>query len=254
VLKIERKEKIKTYLMSNSFANIKDLAVSMDVSTATIRRTLRELEEEGIVDLTHGGVVLKESGHLYEQPYQVKRETNSEEKRRIAAEACTFIKRNESIYLDSSSTVFEMTRLLTTLKSINIATNDIAIANALYACDELDVSVIGGVLRKHYFTLTGFFSELIMKNVFFDTVFMGFDAISFKGGLTITNSEEVRIKQMAIEASNKVIALCDHTKFEKEAFLTVCSLKDIDVLITGKELDPKTHGRLIEEGVEVLLV
>ena len=79
MLKIERKEKIKTYLMSNSFANIKDLAVSMDVSTATIRRTLRELEEEGIVELTHGGVVLKESGHLYEQPYQVK--TRDEQRR-----------------------------------------------------------------------------------------------------------------------------------------------------------------------------
>lgn len=240
--------------MSNNFANIKDLAVSMEVSTATIRRTLKELEEEGIVELTHGGVVLRETGHMYEQPYMVKRQTNSEEKRRISAEACSYIKKNESIYLDSSSTVFEMTRLLSTLKSINVATNDIAIANALYTADELDVSVIGGVLRKHYFTLTGFFSELIMKNVFFDTVFMGFDAVSFKGGMTITNSEEVRIKQMAIEASNKVIALCDHTKFEKEAFLTVCGLKDIDVLITGRELDPMMHSRLLEEGVEVKLV
>ena len=85
-----------------------------------------------------GGVVLKETGHMYEQPYIVKRKSNSEEKKRIAAEAVKYIKKNESIYLGSSSTVFEITGFLTKLQSLNVATNDIAIAHALYNFENLD--------------------------------------------------------------------------------------------------------------------
>lgn len=254
MLKIERREKIKSYLLQEKFANIKDIADKLEVSTSTVRRTLKELEEEGIVELSHGGVTLQNTGLIYEQPYSVRRQTNIEEKIRIAAEAVKQIEHNESIYLDSSATVFQMTKFLPELSSVNIATNDIAIANALSDCETIDVSVIGGSLRKHYYTLSGFFSETIMKNLFFDIAFMGFDAVSLQNGLMITNIEEVQIKRMAIQAAKKVVVMCDHSKFEKEAFLNICGLDKIDTMITGKELDRVIHNRLIDAGVHIVLV
>ena len=254
MLKLERRERIKEYLVKNEYADIKLLAEIMNVSTATIRRALQELQEEQVVEITHGGATLAKKGSLYEHPYMVKRQLHLKEKTRIANEAVNLINRKESVFLDSSSTVYGMAQFVAKLQEVNIATNDIAIASALHDLDTIDVSVIGGTLRKHYFTLTGFFAESIMKDLCFDLAFMGFDTVSSKSGLMITNIEEVQIKRMIINASNKVVVLCDHSKFEKEAFLNVCSIKDVDMIITGKELDDSIYNKYIDLGVKIVRV
>ena len=254
MLQIERLEKIKEYLVKNEYADIIKLAEILDVSTATIRRALKQLHNDKVVDLTRGGATLAKKGNLYEHPYLVKRQMHAEEKRRIANEAVKHIDKNESVFLDSSSTVYEMCRFLAGFHNITVATNDVLIAGALTNAEDISVSVIGGSLRKHYYTLTGYFSEMIMKDLCFDHAFIGIDTVSLKGGLMITNIEEVQIKRKIVKASNEVIVLCEHSKFEQESFLNVCGFDDIDMIITGKELDQEVYTRYIEAGVNLVLV
>lgn len=254
MLQIERLEKIKDYLVKNEFADIKKLSELLNVSTATVRRALKQLESEKIVDLTRGGATLAKKGSMYEYPYMIKRQMNAEEKRRIARQAVNYISKNESVFLDSSTTVYEMTRYVSGLKDITVATNDVLIASALTNAEGINVSVIGGSLRKHYYTLTGYFAEVIMKDLCFDYAFLGIDTISLKGGLMITNIEEVQIKRKIVEASNKVVVLCDHSKYEQESFLNVCGFEDIDIIITGKELDQAIYKKYEEAGINIVLV
>lgn len=254
MLKIERRERIKDYLVKNEFADIKVLAEMLEVSTATVRRHLKELEDEDLVEMSHGGATLAKKGHLYEHPYKIKRQMHQIEKGRIAKEAIKFIRKNDSIFLDSSSTVFEVTRFLNKFHSINVATNDIMVAESLTNIDTIDVSVIGGSLRKHYYTLTGFFTESILKDLSFDLAILGIDTLSLKSGLMITNVEEVQIKRMVINSASKVIVLADHSKFEKDAFLNVCGFEQIDLIITGKELAPEIYKKYVDFGVNLLLV
>lgn len=254
MLQIERLEKIKDYLVKNEFADIKKLSELLDVSTATVRRALKQLETEKIVDLTRGGATLSKKGSMYEYPYMIKRQMNADEKRRIAREAVNRISKNESIFLDSSSTVYEMTRFLSGLQDITVATNDVLIAGALTNAENITVSVIGGSLRRHYYTLTGYFAEVIMKDLCFDYAFLGIDTISLKGGLMITNIEEVQIKRKIVKASGEVVVLCDHSKFEQESFLNVCGFEDIDMIITGKELDQSIHKKYVDAGIHIVLV
>lgn len=254
MLQIERLEKIKEYLAKNEFADIKKLSDLLGVSTATVRRALKRLETEKIVDLTRGGATLAKKGSLYEYPYLVKRQMNAEEKRRIAREAVHRIGSNQSVFLDSSSTVYEMTRYLTGLHDITVATNDVLVAAALTNAENISVSVIGGSLRKHYYTLTGYFSETIMKDLCFDHAFIGIDTISLKGGMMITNIEEVAIKRKIINASSEVVVVCDHSKFEQESFLNVCGFGEVDLIITGKELDKEIHKKYVDAGINLVLV
>jgi DeoR/GlpR family transcriptional regulator of sugar metabolism len=254
MLQIERLEKIKEYLVKNEYADILKLSEILDVSTATVRRALKQLHNDKIVDLTRGGAALAKKGNLYEHPYLVKRQMHAEEKRRIANEAVRHIDKNESVFLDSSSTVYEMTRYLMGFQNITVATNDVLIAGALTNAEDITVSVVGGSLRKHYYTLTGYFSEMIMKDLCFDHAFLGIDTISLKGGLMITNIEEVQIKRKVVQAANEVIVLCDHSKFEQESFLNVCGFDDIDMIITGKELDEAIYKKYVDAGVHIVLV
>ena len=253
MLQAERIDKIKEYLVKNEYADINKLSEIFEVSTATIRRSLKQLEKEKIVDLTHGGAILAKKGILYEYPYQIKQQMNAEEKRRISQQAIQYIDKNESIFLDSSSTVFEMTRFLPRLGQITVATNDLYIAQNLTNAENVAVTVVGGSLRKHYYTLTGYFSDLILQNLRFDHAFLGIDTISQKGGLMITNIEEVQFKRKVLERANKIIVICDHSKFEKESFLKVCDIRDVDVLITGKELDKDISKRYADASVNIVL-
>ncbi len=254
MLQAERLEKIKEYLVKNEFADINRLSEFLDVSTATVRRALKRLEQEKIVEITRGGAVLSRKGSLYEHPYLIKRQMNAEEKRRIAREAARLIRKNQSIFLDSSSTVFEMTRFMGGLASVTAATNDVLIAGELTNAENIAVTVLGGSLRMHYYTLTGYFAEMLMKDMCFDHAFIGIDSISLKGGLMITNIEEVQIKRKVVAASKNVVVLCDHGKFEQDSFLNICGLEDVDTIITGRELDEGIYTRYRESGVNLVLV
>jgi DeoR/GlpR family transcriptional regulator of sugar metabolism len=147
-----------------------------------------------------------------------------------------------------------MARYLNDFRDILVATNDVRIAATLTHAENLTVTVIGGSLRKNYFTLTGYFAEMIMKDLCFDIAFLGIDAISLKGGLMITNMEEVQIKRKIIQASNKVVVLCDHSKFEIESFLNICGFNDVHMIITGKEVDEKIYKNYVDAGINLVLV
>lgn len=254
MLQIERLEKIKEYIARNEYGDINELAKIFDVSTATIRRSLKQLENEKIIELTRGGATLVKKGNIYEHPYFVKKEIYTEEKRRIAAEAAKMIEPNESIFLDSSTTVYEMAKHLAKMNSLMVATNDIMIAEALTDAEHLTVSVIGGTLRRHYFTLTGYFAEALLKDLCFDCSFLGIDSANLKGGLMITNIEEVQIKRKIVEVSDRVVVLCDHSKFEQASFLNICGFDHIDVVITGKELNDEIARKYIDAGVNLVRV
>jgi DeoR/GlpR family transcriptional regulator of sugar metabolism len=254
MLQLERLEKIKEYLAKTEYAGINELAEYLQVSTATVRRSLKHLENEHMVNLTKGGACLAKKGNFYEFPYMIKQQLHAEEKRRIAGKAIQCVNKNESLFLDSSSTVYGMTRFSKSLSGATVVTNDIFIAQNLTNEEDVIVTVIGGSLRKHYYTLTGFIAETILKNLYFDRAFLGFDALSLQGGLMITNMEEVQIKQRIINCSNEVIVLCDHSKFEQLSFLTVCNFDHIDMIITGKELDQGIYRAYIEAGINLVLV
>ncbi|MDR1929928.1 MAG: DeoR/GlpR family DNA-binding transcription regulator [Treponema sp.] len=254
MLQVERFDKIKDYLLKNEYADIKDLADMLDISTATVRRALKHLEKEQVVDLTRGGAILAKRGSLYEYPYKIKQEINAEEKRRIARDAIQRIGRNESIFLDASTTVCAMTQFMLNLQDITVATNDMNIAQNLINAEYLSVTLIGGTLRRHYYTLTGYFAETTLKDLCFDRAFLGIDAISLRGGLMITNIEEVQIKRKVISSSHEIIVLCDHSKFEQESFLNVCGCEDVNLIITGKELDRKLYKKYTDAGLKIILV
>ena len=69
----------------------------------------------------------------------------------------------------------------------------------------------------------------------------------------ISNVDEVGTKRAMIEASHKVIVICDHTKFERESFVSFCSLSEIDVIVTGEEVSPEMREAIESQGVKLIV-
>lgn len=254
MLKAERLELIREHVIRNKYGNINELATMLSTSPATIRRCLKQLEAEKLVESIRGGVVLASAGSIFEHPYQVKRQHNAEEKIRIAQEACKYVNTNDSIFLDSSSTVYEMCAHLSKVRSIKIATNDVLIASALNALEDCTLMVTGGILRKGYYTLTGFLTQENVQQIYVDTYFTGIDAVTNDGNFMITNTEEVDIKRYLMEKSNRCIVLCDHEKFNCAAFLHLWDYTQVELVITGKELSDELYNKYIELGMPLIRV
>lgn len=254
MLNAERIDQLRNHFIANKYASISELAGKFNISTATVRRCLRQLENEQFIESVHGGAVIASSGNLLERPYSIKRKQNSDEKSRIAVEACKYVKSNSSIFLDSSTTVMEMIPHLRDVNNIIVATNDIQIASALNESNNLTVTVIGGTLRKGYYTLCGYFAEMMFSQFQVDCAFMGIDTINARGNLMITNSDEIGVKRLVNKVADNIIILCDHTKFQQNTFLTVFEPGDVDVVITGKELGEQNYNKFTDLGLNIIMV
>ena len=247
MIKAERLARIVEYIEKNRYVNIHQLVAEFSVSKATIRRDLEILSADGDIQLTHGGAKYKRDAEK-ELPYDEKRKSNSEEKSRIGKAACDLIREGDTIIIDTGTTTREMVEYLLNRQHLHVITNDVLIAAELAANTEIDITLTGGSIRKGYYTLCGYYAENFIKQLHADILFLSMDSINSVFGCAILNIDEVATKQSMIHAAERVVALCDHTKFESKALLKVCDLPQIDRYITGNELSEDTYIRFSEKG------
>ena len=76
----ERRKEIINLLKTKKRASVNDLSDKFDVSRATIRRDLSELEKNGFLRRTHGGAILSGSSKL-EPSFKEKEDKLAEEKK-----------------------------------------------------------------------------------------------------------------------------------------------------------------------------
>ena len=251
MLQAERLERIRDYLVANKYASIAELAEAFQTSPATIRRSLKELEEKKVVENIRGGAVLRGSGNTFEHPYPIKRRRNETEKKRIATYAASLVSANSSIYLDASSTVREMTESLHNKQGVTVCTNDVLIAGDLSSASNLVVMVTGGVLRQGFYSLSGYYTDQFVSRTQVDYAFMGIDAISKEHGLMLTNIEEIGIKQKLSRHAGELIVLADHEKFDHPAFITAWDFNEVALVITGSELPDSIYNEYLELGLKI---
>ena len=255
MLPAERYEKVKAHLQQHRYANINELAEMFHTSTPTIRRCLKQLENNNIVESVRGGAVYIGSSQVVEQPYNIKKQQNFEEKRRIAREAVRRIQPESCIFMDSSSTVYEMIHAFSEdMHSLTICTNDVKIAESLSTRTDITVLVTGGILRRGYYTLSGNFAETLLNQIRIDCAFLSVDAITPDGFFTITNAEESGVKRAIFQNANERILLCDHSKFGKTALINLWDPEKVNTIITGKELSDEYYDRYTQMGYHIVRV
>jgi DeoR/GlpR family transcriptional regulator of sugar metabolism len=250
----ERLTKTLEFIKKYGTLQVKDMAISQNVSEATIRRDLNELENMGLVKRIHGGAVLANISTTFEYMYHDKVAMRSEEKKRIAMQALAEIHDGDAIFLDSGTTTYQIALLLEQKKNLTIITYDMSIAAALKMHPTSQVIVTGGVVRPGYNVLTGSIPENFIRNMRVDIVMLSADAIDDSFGISNANYLEAGIKSLLVKAAKMVIVVSDRTKFGKVAVAKVCDIKDIDLIITDKELPQDMVNMIIRSGVNIKCV
>ena len=70
----------------------------------------------------------------------------------------------------------------------------------------------------------------------------------------VSSDAEIQTNRLMLKAAQQIIVLCGHSKFERVAFVNICKLEDIGLLITGREIGPKYLDQLKSRNVRVMAV
>lgn len=235
MIRDERISKMKAYINAQQYVSMGELMTKFNISKATVRRDLEALAQKEEICLLRGGARKKEDVNR-ELMYSEKLGRNREEKKRISQSAAEMIQEGQTIFVDTGVTTREMIPYLCEMRNVHVVTNDIWIATHISTNTDIKVSVPGGNIRRGYYTIKGYEAEQFLSNLYVDVAFISTDAVDRRFGCSITNNDEVYIKQKMILNSAKSVIIADHSKFETVASWKVCNIEDIDLYITGVEM------------------
>lgn len=237
----KRRRRILDILKEEESISVNELAHSLNVSLPTVRSDLNLLQKENKLERTHGGAVLVNPSPKtpHEQSYDTREKLNIHQKREIATKAYSLIQDSECIILDSSSTCFELAKLLENSElEITVLTNGFKTADLLRENLNLTVILIGGIIRKKSNAIESLLGEEIFDKINIDKVFFSSYGVSSKNGFSDFNLYEVELKKKMLQVSNQNIALIDSSKFNNSSISSIAKIGDVSTIITDKDIDP----------------
>ena len=232
--------------------SVVDTARVLNVSAATIRRDLQLLEEQRLLERTHGGAI--PHGVLYELPLRYKSTRQPEQKRRIAHEAAGRVLDGWAIGLNGGTTTTAVARALVDRARLTIVTNALNIAAEIAVRPNLKLVVTGGVARPESYELVGPIAEASLEGLNLDMVFLAVDGISAKAGLTTHHEIEAGTNRALMARAAHVTVVTDSSKLRDVAFARICELTDVDELITDDGAEPSAVAAIEDAGVAVTIV
>ena len=237
MLKIERHDIISRELSKQGFVLVASLSELLNCSEETIRRDLKEMEKAGKLVRTHGGAYQAEK---YDKTYPVelRKVQNHRTKEKFAERAVTYIKTNDVVMLDSSSTCLALAEaIISRSLSITLITNSLAICNM---CSEKNSDVnlicVGGAYRKRSSAFADPNTVEALKNYHADKAFISCPKVTLEFGLSDNHISEANVRRQMIKQSAKRFLLVDHDKFDMSANIPFDGLEKIDYIFTDQKL------------------
>ena len=251
LLVAERRQALIDAVRTRGRLEVAAAAAELGTSTETIRKDLIALESQGLLNRVHGGALALQS--LTFEPDIGSRTENLAEKRRIAARALEEVPRDGAIFIDAGSTTQVFAEILIAGPGLQVFTNALTVAGILAGKHFLNCHTVGGRVRPNSLAEVGSLAQRVFDDFRFDVAFVGTNAASFNRGLCTPDPEEAAIKRAIIVNSERVLLLADHTKFGRNSLVKYADLDEIDLVITGTELEAEQRAALVEAGAEVEL-
>ncbi|MEV0237660.1 DeoR/GlpR family DNA-binding transcription regulator [Nonomuraea sp. NPDC050786] len=238
--------------------SVRDLASQLGVSPSTIRRDLEVLDRDGTLRRVRGGALLLDDGASVDadadadRPFAEVAVVDEQDKEAVAARAAELVSDGEVLLLDIGTTTMRLARRLRG-RRVTVVTSSLAVLDVLRSDPEVELLLLGGMVRRPYHSLVGVLTEAALSQVVADRVFLGVSGVRPDGQLVDTTLAEVPLKRAMIAAAGQVVLLVDRHKFPGTGALRVCGPDDIDVIVTNEGADEATLRTCATAGAEVLL-
>jgi DeoR family fructose operon transcriptional repressor len=245
----ERHNAIVKFVRERRRLTFSELQEQIQVSAATLRRDLTELESAGAILRVHGGVL--DPGYVRaEVSFDERLQRNSQAKKAIARVAASLVPAGSTVIIDAGSTCLETAKALLGRTDLRIITHSVAVLGiSLHA--EASVVSLGGELRKVSGALVGGTALGSLGILRADVAFLSASGLLAEEGLFTTELSEAEIKRAIISRAGRKILLADSTKWQNPSTVRFAEWVDFDDWVTDRVLESDQAARLSDLGVAI---
>ena len=235
-----RIRQILAYLKARKSCTLKELMDAFGVSSATIHRDVAILAKRDAVERVRGGLIYNEtpapSGNA--AAYQERVVTHRSEKIMVAQKALHVIEEGDIIFLDSSTTVYELALLLThgEFDHLTIITNAIPVMHLLRKFPaHWSLIGLGGNYDPQLNSILGIsaLEQLARYNV--TKAFVSGFGLDDKTATT-NHEHQAEILRKVLDAADKRYLLIDHTKLGRKGLYRIAARGGFDAIISDRPL------------------
>ena len=250
----ERQQKIVEHVNNVGISSFGELAQMFEVSPFTIRRDVEYLDQARLLAKIKGGAQRIEAPSQFREARLPNRgQINLKQKERIARKALEFVHPGDTIFLDGSSTIACLARLLAQhTPDITVVTNSVLITLELSEAPQIRLIGLGGIFDPETLSFVGFDVDEDTRNINIEKAFFSCTGLIPEEGTFENAAFNRNTKRLIARRANKVYLLIDSSKVGKRALNRVLKINEIDVLITEKKFEVQERSVLDENQVEVI--
>ncbi len=248
MLTSHRKQHILDVLRQTGQIVAKDLSAELEISEDTVRRDLRELAAEGLLQRVHGGA-LPASPAIAD--FAARLNVATDEKMLIGRAAAGMVTAGKVVILDGGTTAVLFARLFHPELKATIVTHSPTIAVELVAHRNIEVILIGGKLFKHSVVAVGAPAIESIQRIHADTYFMGVTGIHPDVGLTTGDFEEAHVKRALSASAAETIVLASSEKLNAVSPYVIAPISEVSGMIVAANTKQKVLAPFARLGLTI---
>jgi DeoR/GlpR family transcriptional regulator of sugar metabolism len=252
-----RREHITRLIEEEERVSVAALATRFGVTSVSIRRDLRAIEEQGLLRRVHGGAValtrLARPGI-----YSANEGEHGPEKQRIGAAAAALVAPADVVMFDSGTTVtqaaVQLAAGLRVASTVTAVTHSLPVMERVAAWPNSHLVSLGGLYLADYQAFVGPQTVASLRELQADIAFLGCNGLSVERGITTPHVLVAEVGAVMASRARRVVALADSSKLVHSGFVSIIPLSSVSLLITDDGADPERLAEIRAAGCEVLVV
>ena len=249
-----RRQEILRFLANHQNSSLSEIAEEFKTSEMTIRRDIHVLSQEGLITQNSRSQYSLNCDPSFDPQYFLRYSAHHQQKVAIAEEARSLIKSGEFIFMDSGTTVVELSKHLQHVQELTIVTNNFYIPMYIsQRPSNIQVEFLGGVVHLPSMSTYGLEACRKVESYRADYVFFSADGLDFEAGISTDEYRLSDIKEAMLRNARKRVLLLDSSKLNRIAIQRIATFDDLDIVVTdsGISADDLTKLRAIVEEVIV---
>lgn len=233
MLVAERRQVILGLLQKEGRVLAVELSAQLGTCEDTIRRDLREMAGEGLLQRVHGGALPRSPA---ETRYSDRQQNLSPGKIEIAQKAARLIQPGMVVFLSGGTTNVQLAASLPRNLQATIITHNPAVAVALTDHDNIEIVLIGGRGLKRTMVTVGSETVDALRSMRADLCMLGVCSLHPEVGVSMPDQEEVSVQQAMLANAAETAALVSREKLGTVSHFTVAGIEEVNIIVTEQNV------------------
>jgi len=248
MLVTQRKNHLMAVLQREGQLVAKPLSEALGVSEDTIRRDLREMARDGLLQRVHGGALPASPATA---DFAARQQIAVDSKQAVGRAAALLVQPGQVVFVDGGTTAIQLARHLPPTLTATVVTHSPSIAVELASHPNVEVIILGGRLFKHSVVAMGAGTLEAIMQIRADIYFMGVCSLHPQAGLSTGDFEEAGIKRALCRAAAETIVLASAEKLATASPYQVVGLNEIAGIVVDRQTAAVLLQPYVDAGIAV---